>query len=188
MSDLKIACIHSGLRKGSRSEAIMNSVIRMLPEGSSESISVGAFPLYNEDLDGVNASAETRKAREVVENASMVIIVTSEYNHGLPGSLKNALDWLSRPVQAGCMKGKPVFFISQSNGALGGVRAQCQLRETLSSMLCEMLPLPEIAVTFAEEKIRNGFLTDDRTISFISTHLTTTLASQPGQSNPIRRD
>lgn len=112
-----------------------------------------------------------QETREQIRQCDAVMIVTSEYNHGIPGALKNAQDWVSRPVRASAMMGKPVFFISQSSGSLGGVRAQYQLRETLASMLCELVPLLEIAIPSVESKIRDGKLQDATTLDFIATQL-----------------
>jgi chromate reductase len=98
-------------------------------------------------------------------------MVTPEFNHGLPGVLKNTLDWLSRPAFSSCMMGKPVFFITLSPGALGGVRAQYQMRETLASMLCRLVALPEIAITQVGVKVEDGALKDSATLSFIEKNL-----------------
>ncbi len=97
-----------------------------------------------------------------------LIIVTPEFNHGVPGLLKNTLDWLSRPAFDCALLGKPLFFATLSPEALGGVRAQYQLRETLSSILCQLLPMREIAIPHVGAKVVDGQLADAATLSFIS--------------------
>jgi chromate reductase, NAD(P)H dehydrogenase (quinone) len=107
-------------------------------------------------------------ARQLVAKCDGVVIVTPEFNHGIPGVLKNTLDWLSRPAFTGCFVTKPAFFCTISPGALGGVRAQSQLRETLSSMLCELFPMPEIVIPHVGQKFQDGEFIDRNTIDFIS--------------------
>ncbi|MNT58387.1 NADPH-dependent FMN reductase [compost metagenome] len=94
----------------------------------------------------------------------------------MPGVLKNALDWLSRPAFNSCMLGKPVFFVTLSPGALGGVRAQLQLRETLASMLCRLVALPEVVITQIVTKVEDEALVDPASISFIDKTLQQFLA------------
>lgn len=85
--------------------------------------------------------------------------------------LKNTLDWLSRPAFQSGMVGKPVLFMTLSEGALGGVRAQGQLRETLSSMLCQLPPSPEIVFPHIGSKVTEGLLTDEASQVFLRRHL-----------------
>ncbi|KEA53886.1 NADPH-dependent FMN reductase [Mangrovibacter sp. MFB070] len=176
MKPLNIICLHSGIRRQSHSQAVLACAIECLPANTQvHTLPIGEYPHYNQDVEQEAMPALIHDARSAVSQCDAVIIVTSEYNHGIPGVLKNALDWLSRPVRASAMMGKPVFFISQSTSALGGVRAQYQLRETLSSMLCELVALPEIVITSAAEKIQDGKLQDAKTRSFIAAQLDTFL-------------
>jgi chromate reductase len=179
-STLKIAGIAGSLRTTSWSRIILESIARLLPEGASlYPIDIGSLPHYNEDIEHEAVPVAVSAARERAQASDAVIIVTPEFNHGLPGVLKNTLDWLSRPAFAGCMVGKPVFFVTLSPGALGGVRAQYQLRETLSSMLCRLIPLPEIAITHVGTKIENGKWTDMATCDYIALQLARFLETIP---------
>lgn len=165
---LKIVGIAGSLRNASYSQMVLKSIAGLLPQGTEvDAIDIGLLPHYNEDVEhgGLPQSVASARARVIASDA--VIIVTPEFNHGVPGVLKNTLDWLSRPAFAGCMQSKPVFFVTLSPGALGGVRAQCQLRETLTSMLCRLVPLPEIAITQVGLKVANGKLNDPATLDFI---------------------
>lgn len=178
MNTLNIACMHSGMRRHSHSQAVLESVLTLLPDTvQTTTLNIGDFPHYNEDLDSHSLPQSIQHARQTMDSADAIIIVTSEFNHGVPGVLKNALDWLSRPVRASCMANKAVFFLSQSTSVLGGVRAQYQLRETLSSMLCKLVPLPEIVIPAVAEKIQHGRLTDEKTRQFIAAHLDVFLAA-----------
>jgi len=134
---LHIVGICGSLRAGSHSRLLLRTTAELLPAHSRLlELDIGELPHYNEDIDGSAAPDAVMKARQAVERADAVIIVTPEFNHGLPGVLKNTLDWLSRPAFASCFIEKPVLFATISPGALGGVRAQYQMRETLSSIAC----------------------------------------------------
>lgn len=139
-----------------------------LPPGTVfTELRLGEIPHYNFDDEGDATPGTVRAMRDTVAASDAVLIVTPEFNHGLPGVLKNVLDWLSRPAFTSCMVGKPVAFATISPGALGGVRAQYQLRETLSAMLCKLAPLPEIAVTHVGGKVSDHRLSDEATLAFI---------------------
>jgi chromate reductase len=84
--------------------------------------------------------------KRLISSCDGVLISTPEYNHAIPGVLKNALDWLSRPSSESCFKDKPVSIISSSVAFTGGVRAQYQLRETLISMHVQLVMGPEVVV------------------------------------------
>jgi chromate reductase len=134
-------------------------------------VDIGEMPHYNQDIEDTVVPEPVADARERVKHCDGIVIVTPEFNHGIPGVLKNALDWLSRPAFASCFADKPVLFCTLSPGALGGVRAQHQLRETLSSMLCDLVPMPEIVIGNVAQKCANGMLSDQSTIDFIATSI-----------------
>ncbi|MBB3213201.1 chromate reductase [Herbaspirillum sp. Sphag1AN] len=168
-SPLKIVGIAGSLRTASYSRIVLDALYAELPTGSEfATVDIGSLPHYNEDVEHQALPEAVAQARTEVEASDAVVIVTPEFNHGLPGVLKNTLDWLSRPAFTSSMIGKPVFFATISPGALGGVRAQYQLRETLSSMLCQLVPMREIAITHVGQKITDGKLTDTSTLDFIS--------------------
>ncbi|WP_256344067.1 NADPH-dependent FMN reductase [Pseudomonas costantinii] len=93
------------------------------------------FPLYNLDPEAQMLPASVAVLKDAIEQADGLIICSPEYNYGTSGVLKNALDWASRPGFNSPLKNKPVLIITSSPGVLGGVRAQAQLRETLSATL-----------------------------------------------------
>jgi chromate reductase len=168
-SPLKIAGIAGSLRAASYSRIVLRAIFQLLPEGTeAEAIDIRALPHYDEDVEREALPPAVAAVRALIAASDAVIIVTPEFNHGFPGVLKNTLDWLSRPAFTGCMVGKPVFFVTLSPGALGGVRAQYQLRETLASMLCRLMPLPEVAIAQVGMKTGNGELTDLATRGFIA--------------------
>ena len=179
MNPIRVTALSGSLRAASYSSAIVRGLAELFPAEVAVEVNalpIGDIPHYNQDLEDTALPAIVAAARRQVANSDLVVIVTPEFNHGLPGVLKNTLDWLSRPAFTSCMVDKPVLFITLSPGALGGVRAQYQLRETLSSMLCRLYPLPEIAITQAGAKIVDGVLRDEATRGFITATLGRLLA------------
>jgi chromate reductase, NAD(P)H dehydrogenase (quinone) len=158
--------IAGSLRSGSFSAALLAEMVGM----SDAHIRVTAFPLrdvplYNADLEPApgHAPAPVLELRRAIEAADGLVLVSPEYNYGMSGVLKNTLDWASRPAYKSVLKGKPVLIISNSPGALGGARAQIQLRQTLFGTLSRVVARPEIAVAQVATKLTEGRLTDEPT-------------------------
>ncbi|MGA3250451.1 MAG: NADPH-dependent FMN reductase [Paraburkholderia sp.] len=169
-TSLKFVGLSGSLRQTSYSSAVLNTIGEQLrSQGHGlDLLNIGDYPHYNQDIEEAGLPEVVALGRKLVEQSDGIVIVAPEFNHGIPGVLKNTLDWLSRPAFASCFQGKPAFFCTISPGALGGVRAQYQLRETLSSMLCEVVPMPEIVIPHVNKKVENGIFTDKPTIDFIS--------------------
>jgi chromate reductase, NAD(P)H dehydrogenase (quinone) len=127
---LRFVVMVGSLRKGSFNAAIARALPLLAPEGVSIAPlgSVGDFPLYNQDLQVQGFPAAVLAMADAIRAADGVIIVTPEYNHSIPGGLKNAIDWISRlPDQP--FAAKPVALESASQGLWGGLRAQLALRQ-----------------------------------------------------------
>src|SRR5689334_18601362 len=127
---LRFAVMVGSLRKGSFNAAIARSFPALAPDGVKiEPLpSVGEFPLYNYDLQQKGFPPIVAKTAEAIREADGVVIVTPEYNHTIPGVLKNAIDWISRlPNQP--FAAKPIALESASQGLWGGLRAQLALRQ-----------------------------------------------------------
>jgi chromate reductase len=123
------------------------------------------LPLYNEDEDGNHAPLEVRQFRNAVAHSAGLIIVTPEYNHGMPGVLKNALDWASRPYGKSVLIDKPVLVISVSPAFTGGVRAHAQVNETLLSIPARLVGGAQVVIGNVAEKVSDGVL-DQSFLSF----------------------
>jgi chromate reductase, NAD(P)H dehydrogenase (quinone) len=165
---IRIVGISGSLRKASFSTALL----RILAEKATPSIEIDVvtledIPLYNEDLDREPAIPCVAKLKKTIAEMDGVLIVTPEYNHGISGVLKNALDWLSRPVFESCFKGKAVSIISSSRAFTGGVRAQYQLRETLISMHAHVVVGPEVVVGGIHRNLADDFYTDENGLAFM---------------------
>lgn len=128
---------------------------------------ISDIPLYNEDVEKDGQPEGVRRLSRAVAESDGVLIVTPEYNHGVPGVLKNALDWVSQPFQQSVFRHKPVSLISTSLAFTGGVRAQYQLRETLHSMLAIVVPGPEVAVGGVHTKFVGESFVDDKTLGYM---------------------
>jgi chromate reductase len=112
-----------------------------------------------------------------IEQADGLVFVTPEYNYSIPGVLKNAIDWASRPALNSVFKDKPCFVISVSGGALGGVRAQAHLKYVLNGMLARVFVCPEIVIPLANQKVSDGYLEDEAVIGFAEDKLRAFLAT-----------
>jgi chromate reductase len=96
-----------------------------------------------------------------------VLLATPEYNYGIPGVLKNAIDWVSRPAYRSVLLGKPIAIIGASPGAVGTARAQAQLRQVLARTLSEVFPHPDFLLARARERIEGRALVDERSRSLL---------------------
>jgi chromate reductase len=158
--------LSGSLRRGAYSTAILTTLREALaPEIFIVPFDLGALPLYNADLTG-NALEPVRALKDAISASEGLVIVTPEYNYGMSGVLKNALDWASRPAYQSVLKDKPVAVISSSQGAIGGARAQAQVRQTLFAVLARTLPWPEVAIGNVAEKVREGRLVDETSLRF----------------------
>ena len=162
----KLLGIAGSLRADSFSQLILNALTKAAaPWALVEHAGIGLLPHYNQDLEADLPEVVAEFKRKVAD-ADGVLLVTPEYNHGIPGVLKNALDWGSRPSFASPFKDKPVLIVTSSLAFTGGVRAQGQLRETLVSMLARPVVTPEIVVASVHRKVADGRLADQTTIDF----------------------
>ncbi len=174
MSALHVITICGSLRKASFNAALARQLPKLAPAGMTIAAgpSIAAFPLFNQDvLDlAVPQPVETRAA--AMRAADGVIIVSPEYNWSIPGTLKNAIDWLSK-VENQPFEGKPVALQSAAPGQLGGARMQYHLRQSLTSIGANMLVRPEIFVNLAAQKFAKETLelTDAPTIDIIKQQL-----------------
>ena len=165
---IRVAGISGSLRQASFSTALIKLLAHHLqPEIELSLVDISDVPLYNEDLEGANKPAAVDAVNAALAQADAVLFITPEYNHGIPGVLKNTLDWVSRPVFNSVLKGKPVSIITSSLAFTGGVRAQYQLRETLISMLAHVVPGPEVVVGGVHTKFKDEAFVDDATLSFM---------------------
>lgn len=172
--------LSGSLRAASSSSALLRTLAARLSDRPDVAIGdIGALPHYDADQDGGPATAALIEA---IRTAQGVLFVTPEYNYSIPGVLKNAIDWASRPAYQSVFKAKPCFVISVSGGALGGVRAQAHLKYVLNGMLAEVFPWQEIVVPQANAKVSDGVFTDEATLAFALAGLDAFLAASAARA------
>ena len=118
------------------------------------------IPPYDEDDDLEPRPASVARLEEAIEKADAVFFSTPEYNSSIPGQLKNAIDWVSRPVATNALRNKPVAVVGASTGGFGAVWAQAELRKVLAALGARVLDL-ELPVPHAHTRFEDGGLTDD---------------------------
>ena len=168
MADIHILGISGSLRKSSYNTRLLAAASELLPEGMTlATFDLSPIPLYNDDVRVVGFPKPVQQFRERIAAADALLIATPEYNYSIPGVLKNAIDWASRPPDPP-VNGKPVAMMGASTGNFGTVRAQMHLRQVC--VFCNMFPLnkPEVLVMRAQEKFdANGHLIDESARGFI---------------------
>ena len=166
LSPVRLLGLPGSLRQASFSRATLIGLRDSLPEKVTLEIHEPQLPLYNEDDDRSNGPEQVLKFRDAIKNSDGVVIVTPEYNHGVPGVLKNALDWASRPFGRSVLAKKPTLAISVSPAFTGGVRAHAQLNETLLAIPALVAGGPQIVIGNIGEKIADGVLVDQPSLHF----------------------
>ncbi len=134
---MRILAISGSLRRESHNTKLLRAAGHLLPPGAELQLWEGlkAVPPYDGDDDGGEPRAwALRSLDQAIRDADAVLFATPEYNHSIPGQLKNALDWLSRPLATSPLKGKPVAVIGASTGLFGAVWAQAELRKVLGAI------------------------------------------------------
>ena len=154
--------ISGSLRRDSHNSLLLRAAAEHLPRGVELELWDGLrdVPPYDEDDDVEPAPAAVASLRRAVAGADAVLIATPEYNSSVPGALKNALDWASRPFASNVFRNKPVVVIGASSGVFGAVWAQAELRKVLGTMGARVVDA-EVAVGRAAEKLdADGELVD----------------------------
>jgi chromate reductase len=146
--------ISGSLRKSSLNRALLDAVRDVLPAGTEMAIHDDLdLPIFNDDLDDPPKVAELKVA---IARADGVVFSTPEYNYSIPGGLKNALDWVSRPPDRSPMRGKPVGLVGAASGMSGTIRAQTHLRQMLLYSDSPCLSQPEVLIPRAHERFDAG--------------------------------
>jgi chromate reductase len=133
---MRILGISGSLRRESLNSALLRTAAERLPAGAElvPFERLAEIPPFSEDAESGPAPEAVRELREEILDADAILIATPEYNHSLPGQLKNALDWASRPAGKSALNGKPAAAIGASKSMFGGVWAQAELRKVLGAM------------------------------------------------------
>jgi chromate reductase len=160
---ITILGIAGSLRKASWNRGALRAAQKLLPEGTKlEIFELDGIPPFNQDEER-NPHPRVVALKERVRAADAILIATPEYNYGMPGVLKNALDCASRPYGDSAWDGKPVAILSAAMSMGGGVRAQYQLRQCFVFLNMDAVVQPEVAIGSAHQRgfDEQGNLTDE---------------------------
>jgi chromate reductase, NAD(P)H dehydrogenase (quinone) len=155
------------LRTGSYSNAIL-ATLREKFAGSADLqlCDLASIPLYNQDFEGDKRPPAVKKLLADIAAADGLVFCAPEFNHSIPGVLKNAIDWASRPAFQSVLAYKPVAIMATSRGPLGGARCLEHMKVALDSCLCRVALAREVIITAAESRIRDGRLVDETCLGF----------------------
>ena len=158
---MKVLGLSGSLRSGSHNSRLLRAAADLLPPGAElvEYDGLKAIPPYDEDDEDDEAAGHGAVAalRAAIEDADAVLVATPEYNHSLPGQLKNALDWISRPIADSPLRNKPAAVIGASTGLFGAIWAQAEGRKVLAALGARVidreLPVAQAHQAFEDDRL-----------------------------------
>jgi chromate reductase len=156
---MRVLGIAGSLRRGSYNHALLREAAERLPAGAElvEFDRLGEIPPYDADVEAEGIPEPVEALRQAMRKADAVVVATPEYNHSIPGVLKNALDWASRPAGQSALTGKPAAVVGASTGMFGAVWAQAETRKVLGALGGRVVER-ELPVAGAAELYRDGRL------------------------------
>ncbi len=160
---MRILAVSGSLRQGSHNTQLLRAAAELAPAGVELELyeELELVPPYNEDRDTDRPPAAAARLRDAIGDADALLIATPEYNSSVPGQLKNAVDWASRPFRDSALWGKPAAVVSASKGAYGAMWAQADLRKALARSGARVLE-GDLAVPRAHERFdEEGRLIDE---------------------------
>ena len=160
----KLLGLAGSIRRVSKSKAILRTLAEQAPADVEVTIfDLADIPMYNQDLES-DLPAPVRALRDAVAASDGLIVVSPEYNHGMSGVIKNAIDWVSRPGYASVLVNKGVAIITTSESPLGGARAQADLHKMFLSCLSRIAPGREVSIGGTAKSVVDGRLVDETQI------------------------
>ena len=162
MAEMRFLGFAGSLRRASYNRGLIRAAVELATsEVTVETYGLGDIPLYNQDVEDAGEPAAVVAFKEAIARADALLVATPEYNHGMPGVLKNAIDWASRPRATSPLRDKAVAVMGASPGKGSTARAQAQLRDAFVFTGACVMPLPELLIGGAGELFdRDGCLTD----------------------------
>jgi chromate reductase len=162
---IRVLGFAGSLRQASYNRALLRAALELAPADMAITLfDLAEIPLYNGDVEAEGDPEGVARFKQAIRAADGVLMATPEYNHGVPGVMKNAIDWASRSPQDAALARKPVALIGASPGITGSARGQSQLRQAFEFTNSYCMPQPEVLVFRANEKFdADGRLSDERT-------------------------
>lgn len=159
---VEVAALVGSLRRQSYNRGLLRTAMLLQPEGMHlYEVQFDNLPFFNEDLERPSDPPAVRAFKGEIERADALLFITPEYSYSIPGGLKNALDWMSRPPGHSIARGKPAAMMGAAVGRSGTMRAQLHLRQVCVQLGIAPTPDSEVFVTFAADKFNAlGELTD----------------------------
>lgn len=169
----RIGIIVGSLRENSFNQMIANTIPELVDSAEYENISIANLPLYNADLDHGEGPDPVTHFREAIQKTDGILIVSPEYNSGIPGVLKNALDWASTPTKTAVLIHKPAGVIGATPGAKGTILSQQQIRQTLDATLSYVMPAQKMYISQITDKVDSNTrkLTDETTRKYLQRYV-----------------
>jgi chromate reductase len=170
---LRVLGIPGSLRQGSLNRALLRAAAELAPDGLRIEIhDLREVPLYDGDVEAAGDPPGVAAFKAAIREADAILVACPEYNHGVPGVLKNAIDWASRPAGASPLNGKPAGIIGASPGLVGTARGQAQLRQAFTFTNTSSMLQPEVLVAQAHTRFdREGRLVDETSRGFLAQYL-----------------
>ena len=180
---MRVLGISGSLRRDSHNTKLLRAAGELLPPFAELEVWDGlkAVPPFDEDDEAEPVPAPVAALREAVASADVLLFATPEYNHSVPGQLKNAVDWLSRPFATSVLRGKPALVVGASTGAFGAVWAQAELRKVLAAAGARVVEA-DVAVGHAPSKFdEQGRLMDEEIAEHLQEAVEVLLAEEPAR-------
>lgn len=163
-----LLALSGSLRTGSYNTLILKHLAEVIQDQAQLTVfALNEIPLYDQDLDVDAPPAAVAALRQAIAAADGVVIATPEYNYGMSGVLKNALDWASRPYAASALIGKPVLTMASSPAVTGGVRALAGLHESLLGIGAQLVARPQTVIGSVHQRVVDGKISDAATLTFL---------------------
>jgi chromate reductase len=167
MAKVSLIGMSGSLRAGSFSNAILETLRENFADRADLKVyDLAPIPLYNQDFEGEKRPPTVKQMLADIEAADGLVLCAPEFNHSIPGVLKNAIDWASRPAFASVLAYKPVAIMATSRGPLGGARCLEHMKVALDSCLSRVTLAREVIITAAETRIKDGRLVDETCLRF----------------------
>jgi chromate reductase, NAD(P)H dehydrogenase (quinone) len=169
-----VSAMCGSLRAGSYNQALLDAAIAKAPAHGLEivQVDISQFPLFTQDREATGFPEAVTAAKELVNRSACLLLVTPEYNFGVPGVLKNAVDWMSRPFGDATLRDRPMALMGASIGYMGTMRAQLAWRQMWHFFKQPVFPDAEMTVAFARKAVdETGALVDPTYLTLLDAYL-----------------